>query len=721
MIQVLLIDPSSRGGIATYSKLLARALQAAGAEPSHLGSSALEDPATLDVPMFRRLPDDRWGKPQPRQPFFYAKQMQYWLHAAVVVAVYVRRRRPDVVHFLAPINRRLDALLIRRLARRASVVWTAHNVLPHEGTDRDRDWFGDIYRAADRVVVHSQPAAEAIRALAAVDAVVIPHPVPEDVLRVPRSEARNRLALPVQGRIVAALGFIRAYKGYGLLADVWERLGKNAPTILVMGELIAEDEQQVLHRLEQTGRAVLRIGYASDSDLQLAIAASDAILLPHERADSGLLHLARAVGVPVIASDAPQLAAAVRSSSAGVVVPRTVEAWSSAVTGKLPPPPPTAPPLRDIGMRHRALYENALDSRFSTMRSFRLVVYTDSDGLGGAERMLADLVEALDPRIEIVVMGTHEHVVSWIAQRRGQAGTCLVPAVRDKRDLAPIFEHWRALKALRPAIFQANLCHPWSCQYGIAAALLTRGTKVIAVEHALNPPHPFQRRLKRVTSVRLAAHIAVGSRTARDLERLIGLREHSIRTIHNGVHPTPGARIRRPFSQPTVAAIARFSEEKGLDLLLRALADVPDACAVIIGDGPGLKPLEHLRDELGLRDKVRLTGWVDEPREWLGAVDALAVPSYREAFPLVVLEAMHAALPVVASDVGSIREAVIPGVTGLVVPPGDAAAFAEALRTALDPGTAARMGAAGRTAALDSFTVERVCQDYERLYRMVLG
>lgn len=363
-LRVVLIDPSSRGGIATYTRLVARALQLAEAYPEILGSVALE-PTKTDFLLERLLPSDRWGKPDRAFPSFYLRRIITWCRSARVIMSYVRRRRPDIVHFQAPINRRFDARLVKRLARRVPVVWTAHDVLPFERTERDSIWFSSIYRAVDRVVVHTAVAADELRSVAGVDSFVIGHPVPDDVIHFSRAEARRRLGLPASGRILAALGFIRPYKGYGLLADVWERLGDAAPTLLVMGELMADEERPIIARLEQSGHAEVRLGYASDEDLQLAIAASNALLLPYVNAsESGLLNVSRALGVPLIASDAPQLAAAVASLGTGVVVPRTVDAWSAAVTGELPSSPAPEPPnLESIGRAHLALYRELLAKR----------------------------------------------------------------------------------------------------------------------------------------------------------------------------------------------------------------------------------------------------------------------------------------------------------------------------------------------------------------------
>lgn len=714
--RVLFVDSSSHGGIASYTRLIAKAVLIAGGDPVVLGSRSLED-ADDEVPTARRLPAERWGRPENAGPGFYVRRAEVWVRSAAIVLATVARRRPDVIHFQAPLNRRFDAHLLRWLRRRRSVIWTAHNVLPFESTEADSGRFRAIYRAVDRVIVHTQPAAEQIHALAGVEAIVIEHPAPEGIERVPVAQARMSLGLAVEGRLLCALGFIRSYKGYGLLADVWQRLGERAPRLLVMGELLAEEERPTLKRLARSGRVELRLGYASERELQLAVCAADALLLPYTTAsDSGLLHLARAIGVPVIASDAPQLAASVTATASGAVLPRDVEAWVGAVTGDLPAPPLAPSPIADIGAQHLAVYEQAQAQRYPD-KPLRLVFYTDATEHGGAESVLADLVSDLDARIEVTVMGVDAAIVEWVARGRASTKTCIVPPVRDKRDIRRLAAHWRALRALRPDIFQANLRNPWSCQYGILAALLTPGTRVIALEHLPTPPTaPLQRRLKRLASSRLDAHIAVGNRSARELERLIGLRRGALLTIYNGVRAVDVPSGARVTSRPRVGALGRLTRQKGFDVLLAALVDVPEVDALIAGEGPERPHLERLLNELDLGDRVRLPGSVDHPDALLGSIDALVLPSRSEALPLVVLEAMHAGLPVVASDVGSVAEAVIDGVTGLLVPPEDEPALAAAIRRVLDPAVGRRMGEEGRKVARARFTLERMVREYELVY-----
>ncbi|HVV52170.1 MAG TPA: glycosyltransferase [Polyangia bacterium] len=367
-LAVLLVDPSSHGGIVAYTALVARALTQAGARARTLGSRALE-PRDGEMPLEPDLAVDPWSRPPGSALAFFGRRLGSWIASAIAVMRAVRRHRPDVVHFQMPLNRRLDGALVRLLALWRPVVWTAHDVLPFESTPQDRRRFARIYRGVDALIVHTHPAADEVRALAGVRATVIEHPVAPHAV-VPRAEARVRLGLDPDGRLLVALGFIRAYKGYDLLADVWESLGASAPTLLVMGELLAADQRPVVERLRRCPRTVMRLGYASDEDVWLATCAADALLLPYANAsDSGVLHLGRAAGVPVIASDRPQLAASVRETSAGAVVARDAAAWSAAVTGALPPPPPAPPPLAEVGARHLAVYREALARRRGARRA----------------------------------------------------------------------------------------------------------------------------------------------------------------------------------------------------------------------------------------------------------------------------------------------------------------------------------------------------------------
>lgn len=353
-------------------------------------------------------------------------------------------------------------------------------------------------------------------------------------------------------------------------------------------------------------------------------------------------------------------------------------------------------------------------------RPLRVVAYTDATGFGGAEQVLGILVENLPTDIDVVVMGVDEVLVSRLTSRRPGSMGVVVPAVRTKRDVRAIVRHVRAMRSLSPDICHINLRTPYSCQYGMLAALLSRGTKVIAVEHLpLSTTSRVRRFLKRRSSARLAAHVAVGAWAARLIEDDAGLERGAICVIHNGVPalaPTlPAARL---AAGPVIGAIGRLDPQKGFDVLVQAIAALPTATLVIVGDGAEHRNLERQARELGVSNRVVITGWREDARSLLSGFDIFALPSRFEGFPLVVLEAMQAGVPVVATAVGSVSEAVIDGETGLIVPEEDAAALARALASLLaDEPLRRRLAEAGKALALDHFEATAMTHAYARLYR----
>ena len=152
--------------------------------------------------------------------------------------------------------------------------------------------------------------------------------------------------------------------------------------------------------------------------------------------------------------------------------------------------------------------------------------------------------------------------------------------------------------------------------------------------------------------------------------------------------------------------VGRLRIRKGVEVLLEALRGVPGARLLIAGDGEHRVSLEHRAAALELGPAVRFLGRCDAARVrgLLRGARALVVPSIYEGMPLVVLEAMEAGVPVIASAVSGIPEVVEGGVTGWLVPPEAPEALAEALAAALaDPAEASRRGAAGRRRVEERF------------------
>jgi glycosyltransferase involved in cell wall biosynthesis len=352
----------------------------------------------------------------------------------------------------------------------------------------------------------------------------------------------------------------------------------------------------------------------------------------------------------------------------------------------------------------------------------RLVAYTDAPIVGGADISLGNLVAELDGSIDVALLAVHPAVAETVASRRPGMEARVLAAPRHKADVARIAAHVRAVRKLRPDILHVNLYSPWAGQYAILSGVLTR-TPVIAVEQVVfGTPTPLRRRFRQVLCSRLAAHVAVGERAARNIERLIGLTPGELEVVYNGVPDVPLRPVERRRAGPVVGGVGRLSTQKGFDVLIRALVSLPEASLVLVGEGPERAALEGLARELGVDDRLEITGWVENPRDHLAGFDVVAQPSRFEGFPLAVVEAMLASRPVVAAAVESIPEAVDHETTGLLVAPDDPDALGAAIASLLaDPDRREAMGRHGRERALRRFTADIMARSYEEIYRRVLG
>ena len=197
--------------------------------------------------------------------------------------------------------------------------------------------------------------------------------------------------------------------------------------------------------------------------------------------------------------------------------------------------------------------------------------------------------------------------------------------------------------------------------------------------------------------------------------------EGKVDVIHCGVDPAAFALTRRRVAGPLrIVAVGTLHEVKGQIHLIEAchllIERGVDVTCRFIGDGPDREALQARIDALGLTERVALAGRMtsDAVAAELAAADVLAAPSVptrggkREGIPVVLMEAMAAGLPVVASRLSGIPELVTDGISGLLVTPGDAAALADALaRLAGDSDLRARLGAAGRETVMREFDVDR--------------
>jgi glycosyltransferase involved in cell wall biosynthesis len=257
-----------------------------------------------------------------------------------------------------------------------------------------------------------------------------------------------------------------------------------------------------------------------------------------------------------------------------------------------------------------------------------------------------------------------------------------------------------ARAAARPVVYTPH-CFPFVGE--VSAARRRFG---VAVERALSP---------------LTAAIICVCEHEREQARAHGVRpRQQLTTIHNGCPPCEPVAPERLGDGPVVGAVTVLRRQKRVDVLLaaapRILEAVPEATVVVVGNGP-----EEAALRAGADPRVRFLPFQAPAARYLQALDVYVLPSGWEAFPIGLLEAQACGVAQVATDVGGIAEALTPD-TGILLPPGDAEALAEAVVALLrDPARREAMSAASRRRHAEHFAVERMVAETAALYDAVLA
>ncbi len=341
------------------------------------------------------------------------------------------------------------------------------------------------------------------------------------------------------------------------------------------------------------------------------------------------------------------------------------------------------------------------------------MLVSDSGLVGGAETFLGYLSGALPAEVHLTAMC--EPAVADVI-RRARAGAEVLP--RPRRLPSAI----SGIRAAAPDVVHVNATHPRSCRREIYACHVL-GVPFVLVDHSV------YLRLTRlglltqhVLSRWASARVAVGRRSARQMDRICRVPKGTFQPILNGVPPLPALPPRPRDGRLVLGYLGRLEPEKGLDLLLDALAVARNPIDLAVaGTGTQSEPLAAQVARLGLGERVALLGR-RRPQDLLGNVDVLVLPSRTESLPLAMLEAMFSGRPVLAADVGSVGDVIRHGVTGWLVPAGDPAALARVLDDlAADRDSVLRAGAAAREAAQSSASDLVMAGNYDDLYRSVLS
>ena len=289
---------------------------------------------------------------------------------------------------------------------------------------------------------------------------------------------------------------------------------------------------------------------------------------------------------------------------------------------------------------------------------------------------------------------------------------------------------WQALRALFGLMrtWRPQIAHTHGSLAGRVAAALA-GARTIYTKHGLAAAEEASIQVRgaggllKGLAVRLFAdRIVAVSGAVKAALIASGADPDRIRVIPGGVDLRPYEGL-PALAGGVVGALGRLEREKGFDLLLQAMAQLAGEARpprlILGGDGSQREALAQQAREAGL--PVEMAGFVSDVPAFLGQTGLFALSSRSEGLGLVLVEAMAAGRPVVATRVGGVPEVVVDGETGLLVEPGDVDALAAAIRRLLaDPALAQRMGAAGRERVRALFSAERMAEQTAAVYEELI-
>jgi glycosyltransferase involved in cell wall biosynthesis len=357
-----------------------------------------------------------------------------------------------------------------------------------------------------------------------------------------------------------------------------------------------------------------------------------------------------------------------------------------------------------------------------------------SGGQYGAENMLLDLATSARKYGCTSIIGVFQNShrlnteILKSAQKRGLtaigipcSGQIDRRAVRRIRD----YIHEQGIELIHSHGYKSNLYGYWAAR--------AMGVPTVATCHGW-PGKSLRLRLYYLVDrfvLRRFQHVAVVSDVMAGTLRLAGVPPLKISEIANGIDLSrfSGAKTERQQGKSRsgvrIGVVGRLAPEKGLAIFLKATSAVllehPETEFVLFGEGPERRNIESLSRTLGISDKITLAGVRRDMPAVYGSFDIFVLPSLSEGMPLVLLEAMAAGKPVIASRVGAIPSVISPGENGLLVEPGDVRSLGDAmLRYLREPLFTSKMGINAMEYARKYFCADTMALRYVETYQKVL-
>lgn len=367
---------------------------------------------------------------------------------------------------------------------------------------------------------------------------------------------------------------------------------------------------------------------------------------------------------------------------------------------------------------------------------YTIVYFIDSTAFGGMERCVLNLLEGLDRQLWRPVLMFHpDPGLKRLLEEASQIGVPLrpVPRVSVLQAMTTMPAIFRTLLTEKPIVFHAHQSYQIACGYGLLAASIVRTPIVVTTSHLFRDElhNSVNLAKSQVITASVDRYIAVSDWIAGKLSKALKIKRRKVSVVRNGItidrYTIPPDTILRSeltggSDRPIVLMPARLEQQKGHRYLLEAAAQLPEPLFLLAGEGPDREALEAQARSLGLIERVRFLGHRKDIPALLSICDVFVLPSLCEGLPLSILEAMAAGKPVIASAIGGTEEVIIHNETGLLVPPRDASALADAIHRVLsDPIWGGELATTGQRRVRKMFPVQKMVEGTVAVYEELLG
>ncbi len=330
-----------------------------------------------------------------------------------------------------------------------------------------------------------------------------------------------------------------------------------------------------------------------------------------------------------------------------------------------------------------------------------ILFYTDTPFTGGAEKHIHLLAKNLvkDGYRVRVVCSSYKKLDVWCSEMKKDGIGIIRLKVSHKHDPRHYFELKKILKKDEPDLLHLHLWNPGSCRYAFWAKG-KKQTRIVTTEHDPFPLQGIKKNFKKNALAKTTHTITVSEANYRQMLKWYPELKNRMSIIHNGIdleafekelmhfttqekHKIRTQLFEAKSDDTVLLTIAALHPRKGLKYLLKAMRKIIEqknsTKLVIIGEGPEKPELEKLINKLKIQDRVKLLGHQENIPKMLKSSDLFVLPSIKEAFGLVLLEAMAAQVPIVATNVGGIPEIVEDRKNGFLVEPRDEDALTQTI------------------------------------------